>query len=72
MSKMTPSEKFLAQIEAFLARTGMPATTFGKAVLKDPSFVFDLRRGRKPTLDICDKILKYMAKKDRAFSLQDD
>ena len=72
MSKLTPSEVFLAQVEAFLARTGITPTAFGKLVLNDPSLVFDLRNGRRPSIDVCDKIMKYMAKNDRTFSLQDE
>ena len=72
MSKKTLAQQFLSQVEAFLKRTGMPPTVFGKAALKDPNFVFDLRSGRNPTLDLCDRVVKFMAANDRAFSLQDD
>ena len=38
----------IRQIEVFLRRTGMPATTFGRLAARDPRFVFDLRNGRTP------------------------
>lgn len=36
-------EAFLREIEAFLAASGMSHTAFGKAVMKDASFVTRLR-----------------------------
>jgi sulfate adenylyltransferase subunit 2 len=47
---------FLADIEAFLAKTSADATTFGKQVLGDPSFVFDLRKGRSPSTRTMEKV----------------
>jgi 2,4-dienoyl-CoA reductase-like NADH-dependent reductase (Old Yellow Enzyme family) len=40
--------ELLDQIEAYLARTGMRASTFGRAAVADPRFVQDLREGRQP------------------------
>lgn len=40
--------ELLDQIEAYLARTGMRASTFGRAAVADPRFVQDLREGRRP------------------------
>lgn len=53
---MTHAEQFLSDIEAFLTRSGMTATAFGMAALNDPSFVPDLRNGRKPNLGLVDKV----------------
>ena len=39
----------LRRIEAFLRRTGMAPTRFGREAARDPRLVFDLRRGREPT-----------------------
>jgi len=36
----------LTRVEAFLRRTGMPPTRFGRDAARDPRLVFDLRRGR--------------------------
>lgn len=38
----------LREVEKFLKNSNMPAARFGREVLKDPRFVFDLRRGREP------------------------
>src|SRR6516164_10353220 len=34
------------EIEAFLVETGMSPTFFGYGVMRDPAFVFEVRRGR--------------------------
>ena len=36
----------LTRIEAYLRRTGIPPTRFGRDVARDPRLVHDLRRGR--------------------------
>lgn len=38
----------LPRIEAFLRRTGLPWTKFGRMAVGDPRFVADLRNGRDP------------------------
>jgi sulfate adenylyltransferase subunit 2 len=47
---------FLAEIEAYLAKSSTDATSFGKQVLGDPSFVFDLRKGRSPSTRTMEKV----------------
>ena len=42
----TPQSQMLSTIERFLAETRMSATAFGRLALRDPRFVFDLRKGR--------------------------
>jgi hypothetical protein len=49
-------EQFVERIEAFLAKSGMRPTDFGREALGDPSFVTHLRRGRSPTLDTADRV----------------
>jgi predicted transcriptional regulator len=39
---------FASQVEAFLERTGMKASRFGREAANDPHFVYTLRKGRKP------------------------
>ena len=41
----------LRRIERHLRDTDTPATTFGRLAVRDPRFVFDLRRGREPRYD---------------------
>ena len=38
----------IREIERFLRRTGLAATTFGRLAAADPRLVFDLRNGREP------------------------
>ena len=38
----------IRKIEAFMRRTKMPQTKFGRLAANDPQFVFDLQRGRVP------------------------
>jgi 2,4-dienoyl-CoA reductase-like NADH-dependent reductase (Old Yellow Enzyme family) len=35
-------------VERYLRRSGMPPTRFGRECVRDPRFVFDLRKGREP------------------------
>ena len=38
---------FKKQVEDFLGKTDMNATNFGREAVSDPSFVFNLRKGRE-------------------------
>lgn len=53
---MTYAEKFLSEVDAFIADSGMTATAFGRAAVNDPNFVGDLRKGRKPNLGLVDRV----------------
>jgi len=52
----TVAQTFLAEIEAFLAAHKLDPTSLGKQALGDPSFVFDLRKGRSPSTRTIDKV----------------
>jgi len=54
-------EDFRAEVEAYLKRTGAAPTTFGKAVLSDPTFVFRLRGGRELKMGTVAKVRAFMA-----------
>lgn len=54
-------DTFKAEVEAFLDRTGMSATAFGKAALSDPSFVLELRARRAPNLKTVERVCAFMA-----------
>jgi predicted transcriptional regulator len=41
------TDELLTEIEAALTKTGLSATKFGKDAVGDPSFVFDLREGKR-------------------------
>jgi AMP nucleosidase len=54
------------KIEDFLASSGMTPTVFGRTVLKDPNFVFDLRLGkRSPSIRTVEKIHAFIAARDK-------
>jgi predicted transcriptional regulator len=57
----TLSEQFRQTVEAFLARSRIKPTEFGRQAVGDPSFVLNLRRGRSPTLATADKVLAFIA-----------
>jgi 2,4-dienoyl-CoA reductase-like NADH-dependent reductase (Old Yellow Enzyme family) len=40
----------LRRIEKVIRRSGISPTHFGRTCLRDPRLVFDLRRGREPTV----------------------
>jgi len=56
----TITEQFRDQVEAYLATSGMDATSFGRAALNDPRFVFDLRKGRAPSIKTVDRVIEWM------------
>lgn len=54
------SQSFTNDVEKFLKRTGVDPTSFGREALGDPSFVFDLRKGRSPSARTMDKVREWM------------
>lgn len=50
----------LIKIERFLRETGMPPSVFGRTAVRDPRFVFDLRRGREPGVRTRARIEQFM------------
>ena len=54
-------ESFMADIETFLSERSMEASLFGRRALKDPNFVFDLRKGRCPNLRTIQRVSAFMA-----------
>ncbi len=56
----TIAQTFLTEIENFLSKSGIEATSLGKQALGDPSLVFDLRKGRSPSTRTMDKLRAWM------------
>lgn len=54
------SQSFTDDVEKFLKKTGVEPTIFGREALGDPSFVFDLRKGRSPSARTMDKVREWM------------
>lgn len=50
----------LTRIEAFLKRSRVSATRFGREAVRDPRLVHDLRRGRQPRRGMKRRILAYL------------
>lgn len=63
---MLTSDQFLARVEAFLVAQKMSPTALGREALKDPAFVFELRKGRKPNLDVINRVIGFMEKRPPA------
>lgn len=58
---MTPIQTdLLHRVEAFLKRTGMPPSTFGRNAARASSFVYRLRDGANITTETIDRVLTYM------------
>lgn len=58
---MTTRDALLAEIEAFLERSGVAASEFGRAVLNDTSLVKRLRDGADVRLSTADRIRAFIA-----------
>lgn len=52
----------LRQIEAFLKESAMPPSVFGRAAVRDPRLVSDLRGGREPGRELIGRVEHFMNK----------
>ena len=52
----------LQRIEVFLKESAMPPSVFGRAAVRDPRLVSDLRSGREPGRDIICRAEHFMNK----------
>lgn len=50
----------LRRLEAALAARAIPPSRFGREVFHDPRFVFDLRRGRRPSPDTAARLAAWL------------
>jgi hypothetical protein len=50
----------LRKVEKFLRQNGIAPTRFGRDVVGDPRFVFDLRNGRDPRPRTVARVLAYL------------
>lgn len=55
-------EIFLEYVEQFLSKTNMSPTTFGTLALKQPNFVFLLRKGREAREKTQNKVITFIQK----------
>lgn len=63
---MHTHETFLNKIEAFLERSGMAPTAFGKESVGDPNLVKELRGGRSLGFRLADKVERFIEDKSAA------
>ena len=50
----------LREVEKFLRQNDTPPTRFGRIVMGDPRFVFDLRNGRDPRPRTVARVLAFL------------
>lgn len=50
----------LQRIEAFLKESAMPPSVFGRAAVRDPRLVSDLRGGREPGCELICRVEHFM------------
>ena len=58
--------RFISRVSAFLGRSGLSPTAFGKKAMGDPNLMRQIGRGRSPSLRTADRILAFIAEQDRA------
>lgn len=51
----------LREVEKYLSASEISAARFGREVMRDPRFVFDLRKGREPRLGTVNRVRAYLA-----------
>lgn len=56
------AHSLLQRIEAFLTESHMPPSVFGRAAVRDPRLVSDLRGGREPGLEVICRTEHFMNK----------
>jgi len=62
---MSTRDQILSEIEAFLVRHGMSAGDFGVRCMRNPSFVYRLRRGQGILDSSIDRARAFMIEYDR-------
>ena len=59
----TLARALLAEIEAFLAQSGLTPTKFGLAAVNDGHLVANLRKGNSVTLKTADRVRAFMPRR---------
>ena len=55
----------LRRVENYLRRSGTAPTRFGRDVVHDPRFVFDLRNGREPRPETVRRVAAWLEPRER-------
>ena len=61
---MTLEGQFISRVSAFLERSGLSPTAFGKKALGDPNLMRQIDRGRSPSLRTADRVLAFISQHD--------
>ena len=61
---MMTQQQFTETVESFIKATGTTPTAFGKAAMRDPTFVFGLRAGRSCSLNTVEKVITFIKAND--------
>ncbi len=61
----------LQRIEAYMRRTRTSPTRFGREAVHDPNFVLDLKDGRMPRRSTEQRVLAFLAARERALNSGD-
>ncbi len=61
-------QEFTDEIEAYLVESGLTPTVFGRMVLRDPTFVFRLRKGRSCGTRTIDRVREHIADQRQALA----
>ncbi len=59
-------KSLLLDISRFLRRSGMSASTFGRAAVNDPRFVHDLRNGRECGARVRSRVYAFIKRRDNS------
>jgi len=60
MKNTSLRDQLLAEIDAFLDKSGMTDTRFGVESLNDKAWLHRFRAGLSPTIDTVDKVRRFM------------
>lgn len=60
MPTLVDDQPIRMHIDRFLRTSGMSAQAFGRAVMNDPRFVFDVRAGREPRIATRYRIIRFI------------
>ncbi|MEK9751603.1 MAG: hypothetical protein VW338_00105 [Rhodospirillaceae bacterium] len=59
-------EQFATEVEGYMERRELTPSRFGILALGDPNFVFELRKGRAVSMDVADRVRRFMRDSEAA------
>lgn len=64
---MSLQAELVDMLNKHIATHPTTATAFGRTVARDPQLVFDIRRGRSPSLRLTEKIMRVIREQQKEF-----